>query len=231
MRQKIEKIWPFIVSAASASAMLVTFFIPSMQDQWDRYQSRQVIEQYVQLGDGFFAEEKFDMAEQAYDKAFELSNQSRLDIDFLRLRAKVNRMNLHADWGKSSTAGLRVIDFEMLLHLERQKGDKAQQVATLNAYAEFLADKKDLKKAEAVLHQAIALNPNDETAYINLGNISDQQGQAAAAEKYYKEALRHAPQSPVAHYDLGMLYADMGRKAESKRELDLSRDFTKKEDK
>jgi hypothetical protein len=58
-----KKIWPIIVSGGSVFAMLVSFFIPSIQDQWDRFQSRKVVEKYVALGDAFFNEERYDMAD------------------------------------------------------------------------------------------------------------------------------------------------------------------------
>ena len=41
----IGKLWPLLVSLGSAMVMLLAFFIPSVQDQWDRYQSREVIQQ------------------------------------------------------------------------------------------------------------------------------------------------------------------------------------------
>ena len=44
-----EKLWPFLAGVGSAAVMVLAFFIPSLQDQWDRYQSRKVIEQYVNL--------------------------------------------------------------------------------------------------------------------------------------------------------------------------------------
>ena len=67
-----KKIWPLLVSMSSASIMILAFLIPSIQDQWDRYQSRRVIQQYVRIGDDFVREENFTMAEQAFAKAFEL---------------------------------------------------------------------------------------------------------------------------------------------------------------
>ena len=87
-----KKAWPYVATISSASVMLLAFFIPSIQDQWDRYQSRKVIGQYLSLGDEFMEEERYDMAESAYEKAFELSVQSRLEIEMKRLKARVHRM-------------------------------------------------------------------------------------------------------------------------------------------
>jgi hypothetical protein len=93
-----KKIWPILVSTGSALVIAITYFIPSIQDQWDRYQSRQVIERYVQLGDEFSKEENYSMAQQAYTRAFEFSEEKRLDIEIKRLRSK----------GKSDLCGSRL---------------------------------------------------------------------------------------------------------------------------
>jgi len=41
-----RRVWPLLVSTGSALVMLLASFIPSIQEQWDRFQARQVIERY-----------------------------------------------------------------------------------------------------------------------------------------------------------------------------------------
>ena len=84
----LRRVWPYMVSLGGAVVMLVAWFIPSIQDQYDRYESRKVIERYVELGDDFMNEEQFRMAEEAYGKAYELSEPRRLDIEVNRDRGK-----------------------------------------------------------------------------------------------------------------------------------------------
>jgi tetratricopeptide (TPR) repeat protein len=221
-----RRLWPVLVSLGSASIMLLAFFIPSVQDQWDRYQSRKIVQQYVSLGDDFFTEDKYDMAEQAYEKAFELSNQTRLDIDLLRLKAKVNRMTMEDAWGAPPPDGLAEIDFEMLLHTGDVKGDTQQRITILNSYAQFLADTGKLDKSATVLQQALALDKQNELTYINLGNLADQQGDKPAAEKYYIQALRLQPTNTEAHYNLGLLYEEQGKTTEAQQQFALAGDTT-----
>src|SRR4249920_2203104 len=108
--EKMKKIWPIVVSMGSASIMILAFFIPSIQDQWDRYQSRQVIKQYEKLGNEFFESENFEMAEEAFAKAFELSEQKRIDLEIKRLSAKVNRIGSDPTWGTKAPEDLKDID-------------------------------------------------------------------------------------------------------------------------
>src|SRR5438105_2952875 len=122
---KLKKIWPVLVSLGGASVMILAFFIPSVQDQWDRYQARQVIEQYEKLGNEFFEEEHFEMAEEAYAKAFELSNASRLDLEVKRFNARINRIGSDPNWGSKPPEGLKDIDFQFLLHFQKGE-DKAK---------------------------------------------------------------------------------------------------------
>src|SRR5712671_6137644 len=94
----IKRWWPFLASLGGAMVMILAFFIPSLQDQWDRYQSRKVIEEFVTLGEQLFDESRYVMAEEAFAKAFELSEFKRLDVEVKRLNARVNRVHDDPDW-------------------------------------------------------------------------------------------------------------------------------------
>ncbi|MBK7651474.1 MAG: hypothetical protein IPJ20_13085 [Flammeovirgaceae bacterium] len=141
-----EKIWPVLVSLGGAVVMLLAFLIPSVQDQWDRFQSRKVIEQYVAIGDNLFDENHFTMAETAYQKAFDLSAEQRLDIDVKRLNARVNRILENETWGSKPPDDLEEIDFQFLLHIQKGQKEVADRVATLNSYGIFLAAGKEEQK-------------------------------------------------------------------------------------
>jgi tetratricopeptide (TPR) repeat protein len=207
----LRKLWPLLVSLGSAAVMLLAFFIPSIQDQWDRYQSREVIQQYEHLGDQFFEEERFDMAEKAYEKAFEMSEEKRLDIEVKRLSAKVNRVSLEPKWGAKPPEDIQDIDFQFLLHLQKDKADPKQRVFILNSYGIYLSSVGRTADARAALEEALQLDPNDVLAYVNLGNLFDQMKDKAEAEKYYRKALTLQPTNIQAYYNAGLLYAEQNR--------------------
>jgi tetratricopeptide (TPR) repeat protein len=203
-----EKLWPFLVGVSSALIMVLAFFIPSLQDQWDRYQSRKVISHYVELGNDFYKEERYDMAEQAYQKAFELSDSKRLDIEIKRLDAKINRVNMNPKWGAAPPEDLEEIDFQYLLHLQKGKDKLKERVATLNSYGIFLAASQKQKASEQSFKEAIQLDTADAMAYVNLGNLYDQEGKKEMALAKYLQAVSLDKDNSRAHYNLGLLYLE-----------------------
>src|SRR5215831_6211194 len=166
--EKVKRIWPVLVSIGSASVMILAFFIPSVQDQWDRYQARQVIKQYEKLGNEFFEGDNFELAEEAYAKAFELSEQKRLDLEIKRLNAKVNRIGSDPTWGSKAPEDLKDVDFQFLLHFQRGDDKIKNRILTLNCYGVFLASEDRREDAEKIFRDAIKLDSADVLAFINL---------------------------------------------------------------
>ena len=217
-----KKAWPYLATLSSASVMLLAFFIPSIQDQWDRYQSRKVIGLYVSLGDDFMQEERYDMAEKAYEKAFELSLQTRLEIEMKRLKARVHRMSLLVDWGAKPPEDLEDVDFQLLLHLQKGRENAKERTYTLNSYASFLAGSKKLQEAEAALAEALRLDPGSAMLHLNLGNLQDQAGRKDEALKSYLKALALDPASLNANYNLGLLYVELGKNQEARHAFEAA---------
>ena len=199
--------------------MVLAFFIPSIQDQWDRYQSRKIIGEYEELGNAFFDEERYNMAEDAYAKAFELSENKRLDIEVRRLNAKVNRISNDPAWGSKPPDDLKEVDFQFLLHMKKELDSEKQRVSILNSYGVFLSSLGRTKEAAAVFNEAISLDSSDELAYVNLGNLHDQLGKKVEAEKAYLKALSLEPENGRAHYNLGLLYAEEEKLTEAQAEF------------
>lgn len=217
--ENIKKIWPIVVSVGSASMMILAFFIPSIQDQWDRYQARQVIQQYEKLGNEFFDGQRFEMAEEAYAKAFELSEQKRIDLEIKRLSAKVNRIGSDPTWGNKAPEGLQDIDFQFLLHFQSGEDKIKNRVSTLNCYGVFLASENRSEEAEKAFKDAIHLDSMDVQAMVNLGNLYFNDDRIDEAKKYYLKAISLEPENSRAHYNLGLLYSDLKDLENAKKEF------------
>ncbi|HCW06692.1 MAG TPA: hypothetical protein DGG95_04920 [Cytophagales bacterium] len=215
----VRKWWPILASFGGAVVMLLAFFIPSVQDQWDRYKSRKVIEEYVSLGDDLLNEERYKMAEEAFAKAFELSESKRLDIEVKRLTAHVSRVHENPDWNSHISDSLKEIDFQFLLHFQDDKNDQNHRINTLNCYGIFLARSGKLKEAKAVFDEALGLDPKETITYVNLGNLLDQQKKYSDAEKMYRKAIAIDANNIYAHYNLGLLLELTDRPEEAKKEL------------
>ncbi len=217
--EKLKKIWPLLASLSGAAVMALAFFIPSIQDQWDRYQARQVIEQYERLGNEFFEEERYEMAEEAYAKAYELSDQKRLDLELKRLSAKVNRIGSDPTWGGLSPDGLHDIDFQFLLHFQKEADKKKHRVYTLNCYGIFLASAGRAKEAEKMFREAIQLDSTDVLVWVNLANLYSKHGKNDLAEGFYRKAVAMEPENSRAHYNLGLLLYEKGEMTEARKEF------------
>jgi tetratricopeptide (TPR) repeat protein len=217
--EKLKKIWPLLASISSASVVILAFFIPSIQDQWDRYQARQVIKQYEKLGNEFFDGEHFEMAEEAYAKAFELSEQKRLDLEIRRLSARVNRIGSDPTWGTKAPEGLKDIDFQFLMHFQSGEDKVKNRVSTLNCYGVFLASENRNEEAEKVFKDAIKLDSMDVLAFVNMGSLYFNDDKINEARKYYLKAVSLDPENPRAHYNLGLLYSDQHDLDNAKKEF------------
>ena len=220
-----KRVWPLVVSASSASVMLLAFFIPSIQDQWDRYESRHIIQQFVKIGDDFAGEGNYKMAVESFTKAFELSEQKRLDIEVKRLSAKVNMMYQDPVWGSKPPEGLEEIDFQYLLHLKKDPDAATERASILTSYGIYMAAIGKLPEAEQKILEAIRLNPKEIPAYINLGNLMDELGKKADAEKAYNKAIQLNPANVRAHYNLGLLHLEQGKLKEAEADFSTSIDL------
>ena len=210
---------PWLAGAASALVTVLAFFLPSLQEQWDRWQSRQVIQRYVTLGRSFMDEERYRLAEQSFARAFELSESRRLDIEELRLEARVEQVNADPEWGKRNPQGLTEADFLYLIHLREGPGRDRQRAGALGSYGVFLAGERRLPEAERAMREAARLDTGESSHWIGLGNVLSDLGRAAPAESAYRRAVRLDSANASAHYDLGLLLRQDGRGAEAETEL------------
>jgi Flp pilus assembly protein TadD len=216
-----RRVQPWLAGAASAFVTMLAFFLPSLQDQWDRLQARQVIQRYVELGRDFMREGRYKIAEETFAKAFELSENRRLDIEEQRLAAKVARVNEDPAWGETNPEGLEESDFLYLLHLQegRDGAQRREQALTLNSYGVFLTSEKRFAEAESTFHRSILLDSTSASARVRLGNLFADLGRGRQAETSYRAALRLDPGSLSGHYNLGLLLAQTGRPAEAESSL------------
>ena len=217
--QQRQPIWkrfgPWLASASSALIMLLAFFIPSVEDQWDRYQARQVIQRHVELGRSFMEDGKYELAEKSFAKGFELSENKRLDIEEERLKAKVYAVNANPTWGAKNPEGLDESEILYLLQLESDPRQRKDRSATLNAYGTFLASEHRDSEAEIALREAIRLDPGNAAAQISLGNLFRAQNKLKEANEAYRASISIDDKDSYAYYDLGLVLSEMKQTQEA----------------
>jgi tetratricopeptide (TPR) repeat protein len=216
-----RRVRPWLAGAASALVTALAFFLPSLQDQWDRFQSRQVIQRYVRLGRDFMREGRYRVAEETFAKAFELSESRRLDIEEQRLAARVARVNEDPTWGVSNPEGLEESDFLYLLHLQDgdDPGSRRERALTLNSYGVYLTSERRFAEADSAFRRSIQLDSTSASSWVRLGNVLSDRGRAGEGEAAYRRALRLDPGSVSGHYNLGLLLEQAGRVAEAEASL------------
>jgi Flp pilus assembly protein TadD len=211
------RVKPVLVGIASGAVTILAFFVPSVQDQWDRFESRRVVSRYAELGKQFLGEAHFALAEEAFQRALDLSDNKRLDVEELRLKARVGRINEDPDWGADNPEEIEESDFLYLLELQPASAQPRERATTLEAYAAFLAPARRWGEAERALQEALRLAPNDPVAWLRLGNVRKDEDRAAEAESAYRKAIELAPRDGRAHYNLGLMLSESGRVAEAEK--------------
>jgi tetratricopeptide (TPR) repeat protein len=95
--------------------------------------------------------------------------------------------------------------------------EDAADVELLNGLAMAYKCKKDLKKAEEVLIEAIRLNPKDSVTHNNLGMVYYQIGEKEKARLCLQKALELDPRSAPAYTNLGLVFCTLNQWEEAIR--------------
>ena len=70
-------------------------------------------------------------------------------------------------------------------------------------------EEADPGKAPAAYRQALAINPHNTDAQVNLGRLCQLKGDLKQARRHYKLALTHAPDHQLANYNMGTIYDEL----------------------
>jgi len=199
---------PFLAGLSSAAVVLLAFLVPSLEELHDRWQMRQAVDRYAQIGEALMREHQYTAAVAALDRAIELGGAQRMDLMALRMQAHVQRMEEDPEWPGEVPESLTESDFLYVLASDRAPEKAHDRAAALAAYAVFLAGAKRPVEAEHRLREALAIEPGNADLHVLLGNVLGDRQQEAASEAEYREALRLAPANPKARYNLGLVLAE-----------------------
>jgi tetratricopeptide (TPR) repeat protein len=203
----------------SGFVLLFSFLIPSIEEQYDRYLSKKVIDGYAYIGKKLLREKKYQLAEESFAKAFELSENKRLDIEMDRLRAKIEIINEEGEWLSQSPHHLKEVDFLYYLYLAQHAEDRDQISVAHSSYAIYLAQHRRTNEAREHFFKSIEANINNFGAHIDLGNLYNSENANDLAEKEYLKAIDIRPDYYLGHYNLGLLALEMNHRARAIHEL------------
>lgn len=200
-------IWSMFASFGSFLVVTFSFLIPSFQDQYDRWKAHEVIESYEKIGDSLYRKDRFTEAEKVYERAFELSENRRLDLDMKRLKARVFKVFEGEEWKRKEFEELSQGDYLFLIEAAANAAEKATIMA---AYGTFLALAGNHRESLDILMAARALDRKNPIVLVNLGNAYADLRRNDAAVKTYEEALALDPKYYEALYNLGALHFNSG---------------------
>lgn len=101
---------------------------------------------------------------------------------------------------------------------ERHRTGDARQRAQLEFARALDLEERDPAEAAQAYASALELDPQLVDAYVNLGRIAHESGNAAEAARLYELALELTPEDPIIHFNLGLALEDtQGLEAAARR--------------
>jgi tetratricopeptide (TPR) repeat protein len=215
-----NKAAPLLANLGALTVTALAFLIPSVQEQWDRWKARAVVDAYADIGRQLMNEQRFPEATAAFEKAQELAENPPIELEESRLRAKTSAVLSDVTWRGANPSGLDEQNFVLLEHLESQRRADAQTRAdTLNHHGLYLVSQGRDHDAERLFHEASVLDPRASGAHVNLGNLFADAQRRQEAETEYRKALELEPSDADARYNLCLLLEDEERLPEAVTEL------------
>jgi tetratricopeptide (TPR) repeat protein len=95
----------------------------------------------------------------------------------------------------------------------------SSNLPALRGLAHLMSDMKRYPEAKEHFKQAVALDPNDATTYIQLGLVCDKMNDLECAEEAAEAAQKAAPDYSESYNFIGYLYAERGLKLDRALEL------------
>jgi tetratricopeptide (TPR) repeat protein len=90
-------------------------------------------------------------------------------------------------------------------------------------------DAQDSAKAESLLHQAVAADPNLADAYFELGVLAQQRLQWQQSAGFLEKAVALRPSYAEAHYRLSRAYAHLGEHDQAQQQMALQQQYAQQE--
>jgi Flp pilus assembly protein TadD len=222
-RSEREAAWKrWFAAVGTASVTLLAFLIPSLQDQWDRKRQVDAEAEYRAVAAALERDGNYHEAEQLLGQAVEQAGALRPDLERARLRAKTEQVNTDPAWSGTITSDLSEADFIVLEAMLARDNDRPAEARAMNNHAVFVANHGEPKRALSLVRRAEQLQPRDARLQITAGNVLWDLGVLSAAREAYRSALSLDPENARAHYNLGLLYEELGDRAQAARELRVS---------
>lgn len=126
------------------------------------------------------------------------------------------------DWEALHEQGEKLLEsgrLEEAIGCFQQALQAEERAQTHNRLGVALARLGRTSEALTAFQRAVALDPDQASAWTNLGNAYQELGDLTAARESYAKALALDPEYPLAHHNLGALLRREGKYDEAVRHL------------
>lgn len=164
------------------------------------------IKAYLYLGNAYFASFQYADAVKNYEKAIRLTPNNMYAYkmagdSYVAMGDYDNAKKFYADMIRSNESAVFKYD---AAETEKVKSVMKALPETYKDINKLIRDGKTAE-AEALLKNRISLNPSDYIALTELGSIYIEKGDKKTAQRLLEEAVKAAPDYPIAHLFLGRL--------------------------
>ena len=165
------------------------------------------------LAVSWYARGAYDNAGQFFFAACDIKPSDPAPYSFLS-QAQSSEISLSAEY------------LERMARFARLHPESAE--ANYDYAAALWKQQRDADKVEALLKEAIQLDPHYGSAYLLLGILCEEQNRYPSAVASLEKAAGLNPADAEVHYRLAQLYRREGEAVKADRELQLSRELSKK---
>jgi putative PEP-CTERM system TPR-repeat lipoprotein len=190
---------------------------------------------YTLEGDSLMAQQKFALAEKAYEKAFALRQSPALAVKLYAATSQAgkiqeandrlaqwlrkhppdqaSRLYLADTYVKTGQTRLAIQQYEVILQVD------PKNLLAANNLASLYRQEKD-PRALTYYEQSYKLKPDNVTIAHNLAWMLVEQGKLERGLELLRKTAAQAPDNPEIRYHLAVALAKSGEKAQARRELE-----------
>ncbi len=130
----------------------------------------------------------------------------KLDPDSAFIQRELALLHLN---NKDAQAALKTIEAAL--------GSHPEDIALLNIYGRLLDEKSDLEGASRTYAKILAIDPQQQNAYLFLGSVYTRMKLERKAVGIYRKMVKRYPEAYAGHYFLGRIYQQQGKQRSAEK--------------
>jgi tetratricopeptide (TPR) repeat protein len=174
---------------------------------------------FMEKGDAYMNEGKYDLALKEYEKVLEILESAEVyyNIGYIKTAQGDYDEALAAFRKATQINQLYAKAYQAMANVYLKMENKEMAEKYLNMAGEIFLEREMHEKAESIFNEILSINPNTINVYNSLGIIYRRQNRLEEAVKLYQKAVKISPDDENIHFNMGRAYLDMGNPQIAKR--------------